>query len=114
MINPNTFKVVIRPDPVKEKTKSGLIIAADKKLERGATESGVIVALGPDVYAAFKPSLPQGGLKVGMRVAFARYAGRWVADPESGELLLVVLDEDVICELVGGEVDNVLDPLVAA
>lgn len=101
MIKAVAFRVVIRPDPVEERTKSGLILAVDKKLEKGATDRGTIVEIGPDVYSAFKTTLPFGGLVVGQRVAFAKYSGKWVEDEETQENFLVVNDEDIVTILEG-------------
>lgn len=101
MLSPVAFRVVIRPYAVEKKTKSGLLLAIDEKLEEGATDRGIIVAIGPDVYAAFKTKLPFGGLEPGQRVAFAKYSGKWVIDPETNEKLLVVNDEDIVTILEG-------------
>ena len=109
MLNPIAFRVVIRPDPVQTekeiKTNAGLIVKlalkVDERMEANATDRGTIVAIGPDVYTAFKTSLPYGGLEPGQHVAFAKYSGKWVADPETGEELLVVNDEDIVTVLIG-------------
>ena len=103
MISPVAFRVVIKPDPVVEKTKSGLILAVDRKLEQGATDRGTIVSIGPDVFAAFKTTLPFGGLEIGQRVAFAKYSGKWVEDEETQENFLVVNDEDIVTILKGND-----------
>lgn len=112
--NPIAFRVLIRPTPViKEKeitTDSGLVLklalSVDERMEAGATDTGTIVALGPDVYAAFKTSLKYGGLKVGQKVAFAKYSGKWVEDPQTKENLLVVNDEDIVLEFTGEPVND--------
>lgn len=98
-IEPVAFRVVIRPDPVKEVTKGGIVIASDKKLEKAATVSGVILAIGPDVYNAFKTLLPNAGLKIGDHVLYAKYAGKGVQDPETKEDLLLVNDEDIVAKI---------------
>lgn len=101
MLEPISFRVVIKPDPVEKKTKSGLVLALDEKLEEGATQTGTIISIGPDVYAAFKPSLPYAGLEIGQRVSFAKYSGKWVKDDETGINYLIVNDEDIVVILKG-------------
>ena len=112
MLKPVAFRVVIRPDPVMKKTKSGILLATDEKLEAGATDRGTIVSIGPDVYTAFKTSLLYAGLAVGQRVAFAKYSGKWVTDPETKENLLVVNDEDIVTVIEGEANDELSAPNV--
>lgn len=104
MGRPVAFRVAVRPDPIKTskevKTESGLIVkielAVDKKLEEGATQTGTIIGIGPDVYAAFKTKIPFGGLEIGQHVAYAKYSGKWVVDPETEENFLLMNDEDIV------------------
>ena len=110
MLEPVAFRVVIRPDPVMKKTKSGILLATDEKLEQNATQRGTIVALGPDVYTAFKTAIPFGGLKVGQRVDYAKYSGKWSIDPETSEQLLVVNDEDITTIVKGEAKDELSAP----
>lgn len=115
MIVPVAFRVVIRPDPIKKQTASGIQIVVDEEVEENGTVSGTIISLGPDTYTAFKTKLPAGGLLPGVRVSYARYAGKWVIDPETKEKLLVVNDEDIVAILDGGETPNdVFDSGVAS
>lgn len=90
------FLAVLKPDEVVEKTDWGLHIVQDKKMEKYAQVVGTIVELGPDFAAAFKPSIPQWGLKVGDKVLYAKHAGKHVVDPETGEEFLIVLDNDIV------------------
>lgn len=96
------FRIVIKPDPVMEKTKGGIILATDDKLERAAISVGTVVEVGPIAFMAFKP-YEGAWCKAGDKIAYARYAGKWVADPEfpddKEKELLVINDEDVVCLL---------------
>jgi co-chaperonin GroES (HSP10) len=98
------FRVVVKPDPVKEKTKGGIILATDEKLERAAISVGTVVEVGPIAFMAFKP-YEGPWCQVGDKIAYAKYAGKWVADPEfpddASKELLVMNDEDVVCRLEG-------------
>lgn len=95
---PVGHRIIVKPDPVKEKTESGLFLAVDKKMELNAQVTGTIVAIGPDAWVAFKPSQPHAGLKVGDRVYYAKYAGKWIENKETKENLLVLNDEDVVAK----------------
>ena len=97
MIKAVAFRIVVKPDPVEVKTKSGIVIALDEGQERRATVSGTIVDIGEDAWAAFKTKSPHAGLKIGDRVIYARYAGKWVKDPDTEEEYVVMNDEDIVC-----------------
>lgn len=96
------YRVVVKPDPVKEKSQGGIILATDEKLERAAISVGTVVALGPIAFMAFKP-YEGPWVNPGDKVAYAKYAGKWVADPEfpddKDKELLVLNDEDIVCKL---------------
>lgn len=95
------FRVVVLPDPVEEKTESGIILALDKKMEAGATQSGTVVDIGPEAFrsynraAGFTTYVPW--CNIGDRVSFARYAGKWV--DEGDKEYLVLNDEDIVAIL---------------
>jgi co-chaperonin GroES (HSP10) len=89
------YKLIILPDAVEEKTKSGIVLAVDQKLERGAQVTGTILDMGEDVAAAYKPKTEFWGLKVGDKVWYAKYAGKWIKDIENDREVLVINDEDV-------------------
>ena len=101
------FRVLLKVKEVEKekeiKTDSGLVVklamAVDEKLERQAYTEGTIVDIGEDAYAAFKPTTQYAGLKVGDRVYFAKYAGKWIDDPDTKESFLVVNDEDIVAKV---------------
>lgn len=95
-IKPIAYLVLVRPDEVMETTESGLVLAVDKKMEANAQVSGTIIDIGPDVYTAFKPTLPHAGLKIGDKVFYAKYAGKWIVDKKTREELLMLRDEDIV------------------
>lgn len=98
MWNPISYRFIVRPDPVEKTTKSGIVIATDEKLERGATTVGTIIAIGEDAFVAYKPKKEFAGLKVGDRVAYAKYSGAWLqslTEPK-GEEVLALNDGDLI------------------
>jgi co-chaperonin GroES (HSP10) len=99
-------RVVIKPDPVVEKTASGLFLAVDVKAERTASQKGTVVGIGPmawvnDLYGYGKPGW-EPWCKVGDRVFFPRYGGKLICvndgphvSDEEREFLIVVNDEDI-------------------
>ncbi len=95
MITAPGFRLIIKPDEVEEKTASGILLALDKKLEKGATDKGTIVSIGPIAWQAFKPYVGDWA-KVGDYIGYARYAGKWVTDTDGIEYL-VIDDQDVVC-----------------
>lgn len=75
MIQPLEYNVLVRPDPIEEKTKGGIILSdVSKEADKHAQTKGEIVALSPFAftYAEWgdmeKP-------KVGDRVCYGRYVG---------------------------------------
>lgn len=95
-IQPADVKVLVKPDPVEEKTKGGIIIAdVTKDREKYATTKGSLIAKGPNAFAEWGAGT---GLREGARVVFAQYAGLRVKG-DDGEDYLVMNDEDLIAEL---------------
>ena len=93
------FRILVRPDPIEEKTESGIIISVDEKLEKGAQVTGIVLDIGPEAFRAFNKSagfdqyVPW--VKPGDHVFYAKYAGKRVIDQASKEELLFLNDEDV-------------------
>lgn len=93
---PVAHRVAIKVDEVKEMSKGGIALVVDRKAEINDQTLGTIVAIGDDVYAAFKPIRPYAGLNIGDRVYFAKRAGKWCQDPNTKEEILMVNDEDIV------------------
>ena len=100
-MHPVAWRVLVKPDPIEEKTQGGLVLATNEKLEKGARITGTIVGIGPDVYSS--STLVYGGLRLGERVYYAKYAGKTIVDNTTGEELVVLNDEDVVCKDVDSE-----------
>ncbi|MEX0932329.1 MAG: hypothetical protein WDZ61_00345 [Parcubacteria group bacterium] len=100
---PCGFRVLIKPDPVLKKTKSGIVVSVDDKLYRAATTIGTIVEIGPTAWRAYDDGQPWA--KVGDRVYYAKYAGK-IIDDGTEEGLVVLNDEDVQALIVKEEEVN--------
>ncbi|MDE1868312.1 MAG: hypothetical protein KGI08_11480 [Thaumarchaeota archaeon] len=97
------YKLIVLPETVEKKTKSGIVLAVDEKMEQNAQVVGTIIDIGEDVAAAFKPKTEYWGLRVGDKIWYAKYAGKWIKDEENNREVLVINDEDVCVK----EVPNV-------
>ena len=90
---PTSWRLLVLPFKMKEKTKGGVILAEDT-LERQqvASQVGLVMAMGPDCYAD-KDRYPDGPwCKEKDWIMFARYAGSRIKI-EGGEMRLLNDDE---------------------
>lgn len=101
MIQAVGFRVLVKPREVEETTASGIVLATDKKLDKGATVIGTVIHVGPEAFrsynrsAGFKDYFPW--VKSGDEIYYAKYSGKWVDDPdEPGVEYLMLNDEDIV------------------
>lgn len=99
MIKAIGFRIVVKPKEVEEVTAGGIVLAVDTQLEEQAQVLGTIIDIGEDVAVAFRPATKHWGLKVGDQVYYAKYAGKWIQDPDTKEQVLVLNDEDIVAKL---------------
>ena len=102
MIRPYNNKIVIKPYKItevdavyKSALASGLVLPDEDKRsrEQAAVDQGTVMALGPTVFLDFHcPDT----VSVGDEVVFAKYAGKEVVDPETGEKYTIINDEDLV------------------
>ena len=101
MWEPAGHRVLVKPDDPPEKIGSLYVPAYVKDNRAVENVFGVIVAIGPTAWKAFDEGLPWA--KVGDRVAFAKYGGFILEDPDSKEKLRLLNDEDIISIWKDGE-----------
>lgn len=101
MLEPCGHRVLIKPDDIEKKTEFGLVLVVDEKQEKAAQVIGTVVAIGKNAWKAFDDG--HAWAKVGDKVAYTRYAGKPVKDPETDEDFLVVNDEDITCRITEGK-----------
>lgn len=104
-IEPAGHRVVVFPDPVEEVSKGGIVVVTPDRenQEKRHQQSGTVVAIGNQAFKAFcQETLPDGStkwgdpwVKVGDRVTYVRWAGRFVKDPVTEIDYLVMNDSDI-------------------
>jgi co-chaperonin GroES (HSP10) len=93
-IEPAGHRVLVKVDEYEKVTKGGIIIAdaiRDKMTE--ANIFGTIVKVGMNAWKAFDGGEPWA--EVGDRVAFAKYGGFVIENPETKEQFRLLNDEDI-------------------
>lgn len=103
-MKPNTpgHRVLVKPDnleefdPVYKSAKQAGIVLTDSsdRQERTAVDTGVVIQVGPTAFDVYGGK--ENWCKVGDRISYARYGGKFVTDPDSKEQWLVLNDEDVV------------------
>jgi co-chaperonin GroES (HSP10) len=92
--------------------RAGIVIAEDHEEHRRAKASldkGTVISIGPDAWKAFHNNSNLNGeefvpwCKVGDFIAFAKYSGKMLEDPEDKQQYIVINDEDVVAVLGGAK-----------
>jgi co-chaperonin GroES (HSP10) len=104
-IRPFNNKLIIKPYKITETDsvyKSAIAAGIQlpdedkRKREQAAVDQGTVVAVGPTVFSDF--GCP-GTVAVGDEVVFAKYAGKEIVDPDTGETFTAINDEDLVAIL---------------
>lgn len=107
---PLGHRILVKPDDIKEEIDWGdgikfEIVKGDPKLHRAAQDRGVIVAIGPKAWEAYR-TVENGELvngkpwaKVGDHVWFARNCGYHVQHPHTKERFILMNDDDIAINL---------------
>ena len=103
---PLGHRVLIKPDPINKTSAGGIFLAVDEKLEKAGQQIGTIVALGEDCWKAFRKINQHGkevnGLpwvKLGDKVLYSRFAGKFVGHPDTKEEFTIMNDEDILIRI---------------
>jgi co-chaperonin GroES (HSP10) len=103
MIVPTLHRILVKADKLEEVDKTfvkakeiGIVIPEheDRKRAQAGVDKGTVVALGPTAFRDFNAECP---IKVGDYIAYARFAGKILSDPETEEDYVILNDEDVVC-----------------
>ena len=102
MIIPTGHRVLVKADDVDLQTDWGFHIVADERREKHAQNYGTVLAVGPDAWKAFRKMSEgkevngQPWAAPGDRIVYAKYAGKFLNDPETGDEVIIINDEDVV------------------
>jgi len=90
---PVEYKVLVKLDPVEEKTAGGIIITEDRK-ERNqmAATEGTIIAVGGNAFSDWSGLIPHPG----NRVLISKYAGQTPKAGDTESLYRFCNDKDII------------------
>ena len=107
-INPVGWRILVKPQEIKETSESGIVITSGsyKNREQMANTTGVVVAMGNDCFA----DEPAPWCKIGDKIIFAKYAGLLYLGRDGSEYRMIN-DKDVTGTL-DADVDLV-DPYLA-
>lgn len=107
MIKPLLHRLIVKQQKLNEAHKDyqraeslGIIIPEheDTKRAQAGVDKGTVVAIGPTAYRDFNVDVP---VSVGDVVAFARFSGKTIVDPETDEEYVALNDEDIVAILTG-------------
>lgn len=107
MIVPLLHRIIVKQHKLQDTNKEykraaaiGIIIAEHEDIKRAqaGVDKGIVVSIGPTAYRDFNTEVP---IKVGDTVAFARFSGKVIEDPESDEEFVALNDEDIVAILTG-------------
>lgn len=103
MIIPVLHRILIKQDKLEETNKdyvraraAGIVIPdhEDNKRAQAGVDTGTILAIGETAYRDFGTTPP---IKVGDRIAYALFSGKFITDPEDNEEYVALNDEDIVC-----------------
>ncbi len=96
-------RVIIKQQSLEKVTESGIVLQLENEAaEQAANIQGTVIAIGDAAWDQW----PTPWAKVGDEVYFAKWAGKKVNDPASGETYLIMNDVDIVCRLEEVETDD--------
>ena len=85
-------RVLIKPKDLVRKIGSiEIAYGADEKAHKMACQEGTVASIGPEAWNEYK----EPWAKVGDKVIFAQYAGKFIEDPVTKEVYVVINDIDL-------------------
>lgn len=98
-INPLDMRVLVKPDPVEEVTKGGIILTASHvDQQKQAAVKATLVAVGINAWCEAKVARGFEAPQPGARVMIAKYGGTGFKG-DDGEDYRIMNDEDVVAVL---------------
>jgi co-chaperonin GroES (HSP10) len=109
-LKPAGHRILIKPDVLEETDPTyasakaaGIVLAKnheDMRREQASVDKGTVLAIGDTAFKDFGTSA---WCKVGDRIAYAKFAGKYIKDETDGNDYLIINDEDVVAILEKGE-----------
>lgn len=100
-ITPLDLRIVVKPDPVEEVTKGGIIITdTAKDRAKYAATRATLIAAGANAFREWGPALRP---EPGARVCYAQYSGAEQMGLD-GERYVIMNDADLLAVLEGSHV----------
>jgi len=103
MIEPTLHRILIKQDVFEETNKDyrkmkelGLVLpnTEDQKRAQAGVDTGTVIAIGATAFRDFGASSP---ISSGDKIAYAKFAGKFITDPSTHEEFVILNDEDVVC-----------------
>jgi co-chaperonin GroES (HSP10) len=121
-LRPTGHSLIILPQARAKKTQSGIVLPSEAlkgsewdRLDRGGRQKGQVLAIGPQCWAAHAATINGKGspnwhpgeqpvvgspvgpwCEVGDTVLFAKYSGKTILDPVTGQEVYIIHDEDIL------------------
>lgn len=97
-MKPVGFCVLVRPDSATNDLKNEMIAIPDSVLDRQRIEvtTGTLIATGQLAWKGVQGGNDEPWANVGDHVVYAKYGGKLITDPETGEKVILLLDKDII------------------
>ena len=109
---PLEFNVVVKPDPVEEKTKGGLVLPDEvKERDRYGATRATIVAVSPMAFSSEVWPKDEPRPEPGMRCLMARHAGVFVTG-EDDEDYRIIKDTDMVALIDSVDVEKAIETIV--
>jgi co-chaperonin GroES (HSP10) len=95
-MRPVGFCVLVKPDAAKETLKTEKIALPDSVTDKWRIEvnTGYLIAIGNMAWKGIVDGTPWA--KVGDHVVYAKYGGKIIEDPDTGEKVILLQDKDII------------------
>lgn len=103
MIEVVLHRVLIKQDKLEDANKTyvkmremNLVLPDmdEKKRAQAGVDTGTVIAIGNTAFRDFGTTPP---IAVGDKIAYARFAGKFITDPVDDQEYVALNDEDVIC-----------------
>ena len=103
MIVPALHRILVKQDKLEDTDKTyvkvrelGMVLPEheDMKRAQASVDKGKVVAIGATAFRDFNTTSP---IVIGDYVAYARFSGKQVEDPYTGEVFVALNDEDIVC-----------------